>query len=322
MIKSLPLCQPLIAPSAPGASRRRARLLLRGNIMRKFLVVPLLVVPFVLAGCGSSQSNGASAGASAADDSAPAAGGPVSAATAITGSVALATPGTRIQPGAKLQLSLIDVSQQPGVTINQQNVDAPQFPQAIHIPFTEGQINAKDLYVLQATMDANGRTWSTKLQQPVLTHGQPATVNLTLVPEPTASEKMLDDFNQAKRQTGGMTVKSGTSSKIGEARSWQVFSDLHGIEFIIEQVNETDKGFTKTEYAYRDGLPWVVVQTAMPKPDAPATSVTQVGWGGQEGQVVLNQVKQGDKTTTVSAAAAKALHQQAEAQYKKFTNQH
>lgn len=290
--------------------------------MRKFVVVPLLVVPLVLAGCGSSsQPASTSAGASAAGESASSAGAPVSAATAITGTVALATPETQLQPGAKLQLSLVDVSQQPGVTVNQQNVDAPQFPQAIHIPFTDGQINAKDLYVLQATMEANGRTWSTKLQQPVLTHGQPAKVNLTLVPEPTRAEKMLDAFNEAKRQTGGMTVKSGTASKIGESRSWQVFSDLHGIEFIIEQLNQTDKGFTKTEYAYRNGLPWVVVETEMPKADAPATSTTRVGWSGTEGQLVLNQLEQGGKTTTVSAATAKALHAQAEAQYKKFTKQ-
>lgn len=291
--------------------------------MRKFVVVPLLVVPFVLAGCGSSsQSATTSVGTSAAGVSASSVGAPVSAATAITGSVALADPGTKIQPGAKLQLTLVDVSQQPGVMVNQQNVDTPQFPQAIHIPFTAGQIQAKDIYVLQATMEANGRTWSTKLQQPVLTHGQPAKANLTLVAEPTPAEKMLDDFNQAKRQTGGMTVKSGTASKIGESRSWQVFSDVHGVEFIIEQVNQADQGFTRTEYAYRDGLPWVVVETEMPKPDAPATATTRLGWGGSEGQLVLNQLDKGGTTTTVSAAAAKALHQQAEAQYKKFSKQH
>lgn len=291
--------------------------------MRKFVFVPLLVVPFVLAGCGSqSQTAGTSASASASTEAGNSAGTPVPAATAVTGSVTLATPGTQLQPGAKLQLSLVDVSQQPGITVNQQNIDAPQFPQAFHIPFTDGQIKASDIYVLQAVMQANGRTWSTKLQQPVLTHGQAAKVNLTLVPEPTPAEKMMDDFNQAKRQTGGMTVKSGTASKIGESRSWQVFSDVRGIEFIIEQVNDADKGFTKTEYAYHEGLPWVVVQTEMPKPDAPATSTTRVGWGGQEGQLVLNQVEQGGKTTTVSAATAKALHQQAEAEYKKYTKQH
>ncbi|HEU0276514.1 MAG TPA: YbaY family lipoprotein [Rhodanobacteraceae bacterium] len=291
--------------------------------MRKFVVVPLLLAPLVLVGCGSSsQTAGTSASASASGENESSADAPVSAATAVTGTVALATPGTQIQPGAKLQLSLVDVTQQPGVTVNQQNVNQPQFPQAIHIPFTAGQINGNDIYVLQATMQANGRTWSTKLQQPVLTHGQGAKVALTLVPEPTPAEKMLEDFNQAKRQTGGMTVKSGTSSKIGESRSWQVFSDIHGVEFIIIQVNQTDKGFTKTEYAYHDGLPWVVVQTEMPKPDAPATSTTRVGWGGQEGQLVLNQLEQGGKTTTVSDAAAKALHQQAEGEYKKFANQH
>ncbi|MGH8190767.1 MAG: YbaY family lipoprotein, partial [Rhodanobacteraceae bacterium] len=178
-----------------------------------------------------------------------------------------------------------------------------------------------DLYVLQATMQDNGRTWNTKLQQPVLTHGQPAKVDLTLAAEPTPAEKMLADFQNAKGQTGGMKVKSGTSSKIGESRSWQVFSDVHGVEFIIVQVNDTKTGFTKTEYAYRDGLPWVVVQEQMPKPDAPATSTEKAGWN-EQGVLVLKQQISDGKTTTLSDADAKTLNTQATAEYKKFAKPH
>jgi putative lipoprotein len=118
-----------------------------------------------------------------------------------------------------------------------------------------------------------------------------------------------------------MTVKSGTASKIGESRSWQVFSDLHGVEFIIEQVNQADKGFTKTEYAYRNALPWVVVREQMPKAGAPASSTVQAGWGNN-GEVVLNQKINGGKTTSLSDADAKALHDQAEAEFKRFTKKH
>ncbi|MGH8144929.1 MAG: YbaY family lipoprotein [Rhodanobacteraceae bacterium] len=287
--------------------------------MRKFVVVSLLAAPLLLAGCGSpSQNGGSSASASTSTGSS---GMPVTAATVVTGTVKLQTPGTAIEPGAKLQLSLVDVTKQPGVTINQQNVDSPTFPQTFRIPFTAGQINGNDLYVLQATMQANGRTWSTKMQQPVLTHNQPAQVDLTLNPEPTPSEKVWAAFQTAKRQTGGMKVKSGTSSKIGEARSWQVFRDQHGIEFIITQLNQDKGGFTKTEYAYRNQLPWVVVQQQAPKQGAAVTSTVRVSWD-DNGVVVLNQKEEnGKQAGTVSDADTKSLHKQASDEYKKFAKQ-
>jgi putative lipoprotein len=288
--------------------------------MQKFVVAPLFLATLALAACGTSNTPGNSASASATP-SASDGSTPAPAATAVTGTVKLQDATTQISPEATLELALVDVTRQPGVTVNKQAFNPPAFPQAFHIPFSASAINANDLYVLQATMQNNGRSYTTKLQQPVLTRGTPSTVDLTLVPEPTAAEKMLDDFKQAKRQTGGMTVKNGTSSKIGESRSWQVFSDVHGVQFIIEQVNQADKGFTKTEYAYRDALPWVVVQQQMPKADAPATSTLQAGWGDY-GVLVLNQPISGGKTSTLSNSEAKALHDQAEVEYKRFTKQH
>ena len=290
--------------------------------MRKLVAAPLFVATLLLAACGTSNQSGGSSATVGSSESAGAAGNPAPAATAVTGTVTLDNKqNIPVTPAAKLTLSLVDVTQQPGVTVNTQDFNPPQFPQAFHIPFSPSAINGKDLYVLQATMQDNGRTWTTKLQQPVLTHGQSAKVNLTLTAEPTPAEKMMDDFQQAQRQTGAMKVKSGTSSKIGESRSWQVFSDVHGVEFIILQINQADKGFTKTEYAYRNGLPWVVVQEQMPKPNAPASSTERAGWDDQGVLVLKEQVSDG-KTSTLSDSDAKALHDQAEAEYKKFGKHH
>jgi putative lipoprotein len=286
--------------------------------MRKLVVASLLVAPVLLAGCSASNESGGTSATTSAPASAAA---PAPAATAVTGTVTVENPPSAITPAARLELSLVDVTQQPGVTINKQDFNPPAFPQVFRIPFSPSAINPNDLYVLQATMEDNGRTYTTKLQQPVLTHGQSADVNLTLVAQPTAAEKMLADFENAKRQTGGMKVKSGTSSKIGESHSWQVFSDVHGVEFIIEQVNLADKGFTKTEYAYRDGLPWVVVQQQMTKQGAPPTATEKVGWD-QNGVLVLNQHESGGKTGKVSDDRASSLHRQAEAEYKKFSKSH
>lgn len=289
--------------------------------MRKLVVAPFLVAvaALLLAGCGTSSQSGNSSAATGASEGT--AGAPATAATAVTGTVTLATQDIPVTPQAKLELSLVDVTQQPPATVNKQDFAPPTFPQDFRIPFSPSAINPNDLYVLQATMQDNGRTWSTKLQQPVLTHGQGAKVNVTLSAEPTPPEKMLADFENAKRQTGGMKVKSGTSSKIGESRSWQVFSDVHGVEFIIVQLNQADKGFTKTQYAYRDGRPWVVVQEKMPKPNAPATSTEKAGWDDQ-GVLVLKQRVSDGKTTTLSDSDASALHKQAEAEYKKFAKNH
>ncbi|TAN02963.1 MAG: hypothetical protein EPN36_14580 [Rhodanobacteraceae bacterium] len=285
--------------------------------MQKLAVAPLFLATLILAGCGSPNSSGGSSSTTSAAAGASQAGAPAPAATAVTGTVTVPNPPSPITSQAKLELSLVDVTAQPAVTVNKQDFAPPTFPQAFHIPFSASAINGNDLYVLQATMQDNGRTYTTKLQQPVLTRGQPAKVDIVLVAEPTKAEKMLADFENAKRQTGAMTVKTGTSSKIGESHSWQVFSDEHGVEFIIEQTNEADKGFTKTEYAYKDGLPWVVVQEQMPKADAPATSTERVGWGN-DGVVVLNQQISGGKTTTMSDAQTKALNAQATAEYKRF----
>jgi putative lipoprotein len=290
--------------------------------MQKLVAASLFMASLLLAGCGTSNQSGGTSADAGSTASSAAAGAPAPAATAVTGTVIVQNPPAAITPQAKLELSLVDVSQQPGVTVNKQEFNSPVFPQAFRIPFSPGAINNKDLYVLQATMQDNGRTYSTRMQQPVLTHGQPANVDITLVAEPTAAEKMLTDFQQAKRQTGAMKVKSGTSSKIGESRSWQVFSDVHGVQFIIVQVNRGDKGgFTKTEYAYQDGLPWVVAQEEMPKQDAPATSTKRAGWN-DSGVLVLKQHVSGGKTTTLSDSDARTLHKQAEAEYKKFAKQH
>ena len=285
--------------------------------MRNLVAAPLVVATLLLAACGAPDQSGGESATSGSTGAPSAAATPAPAATAVTGTVSVPNPPEAITPNATLELSLVDMTKSPGVTINKQDFAPPTFPQAFRIPFSASAINPDDLYVLQATMQDNGRTYSTRLQQPVLTRGTPANVDLTLVAEPTAAEKMLADFENAKRQTGGMKVQSGTSAKIGESRSWQVFSDVRGVEFIILQVNHADSGFTKTEYAYRDALPFVVVQTQSATQDGTPTSIERVGWNG-EGVVVLNQKQAGDKTATLSDAETKSLHQEAEAEHKKF----
>lgn len=272
--------------------------------MRK-LALPLVIAGLLLGGCG--PSNNAPKTQQAPEPS------------AVSGTVTLADPSAQIAPGAKLDLTLMDVTQQPGVPVNSQIFAPPQFPQQFKISFNPKQIKQADIYVLEAQMHNGARVYSTSLQTPVLTHNAPAQVNLELIAEPTAADKMLADFKTMQGNIGGMKVTQGTASNEQAAKSWQVFSDKNGVEFVRQLVDHGDKGnYTSTDYAYKDGHPWVVVQETRPKKGAPIQSTDRVGWD-ENGSLVLNQHEENGQTSELSHDAASALHDQAEALYNQFS---
>ena len=277
--------------------------------MRK-LALPLVITGLLLGGCGPTSNN------SGSTETGQPAQAPIP--SAVTGTVTLADASVQITPQAKLDLTLMDVTQQPGVPVNTQSFAPPQMPQHFEIHFDPKQIKPSDIYVLQAQMENDGRTYSTTLQTPVLTHNAPAQVNLSLIAEPTAADKMLSDFKTMQGRIGGMKMTQGTASNDQASRGWQVFSDKSGVEFIRELVDKGDKGnYTSTDYAYQDGRPWVVVQETSPKKGAPVATTDRAGWD-ENGQLVLMQHEENGKTSDLSHDAATALHDQAEALYKQF----
>lgn len=273
--------------------------------MRK-LVLPLVIAGLLLGGCSPSSNHAAQT-----QQAAPAP-------SAITGTVSLADPSAQVAPDAKLDLTLMDVTQQPGVPVNSQTFAPPRFPQQFTIRFNPKQIKQADIYVLEAQMQSGGRVYSTTLQTPVLTHNAPAQVDLKLIAEPTAADKMLSDFKAFQGRIGGMKVTQGTASNDQAAKSWQVFSDKNGIEFIRQLVDHGDKGnYTATDYAYQNSRPWVVVQQTSPKKGAPVTSTDRAGWD-ENGSLVLKQHEENGQTSELSRDAASALHDEAEALYNQF----
>ena len=273
--------------------------------MRK-LALPLVIAGLLLGGCGPSSNHAAQT------QQAPAA-------TAVSGTITLADPSVQMAPDAKLDLTLMDVTQQPGVPVNTQSFAPPAFPQHFNISFNPKQIKQADIYVLEAQMHNNGRVYSTTLQTPVLTHNAPAQVDLKLTAEPTAADKMLSDFKETQGRIGGMKVSQGTASNDEAAKSWQVFTDKNGVEFIRQLVDHGDKGnYTSTDYAYKGGHPWVVVQETRPKKGAPLQSTDRVGWD-ENGSLVLNQHDENGQISELSHDAASALHDQAEALYDQFS---
>nr|MDQ2972442.1 YbaY family lipoprotein [Pseudomonadota bacterium] len=233
--------------------------------MRK-LALPLIVAGALLGGCNTSSHDAAQ------QTAAPQA-------TAVTGTISLADKSVALTPEAKLDLSLMDVSHPPGTQVNAQSYAPAKLPLQFNLSFDPKQIKATDIYVLQAQMQDNGRTYTTNLQTPVLTHGAPAQVDLQLIAEPTQSDKRLSDFKTMQSRIGGMKMTQGTASTEDASRGWQVFSDKNGVEFIRELVDHGDKGnYTSTDYAYQNGRPWVVVQETRAHKGDPVSSIDRAGW--------------------------------------------
>ena len=96
------------------------------------------------------------------------------------------------------------------------------------------------------------------------------------------------------------------------SHGWQVFRDKDNgqIRFVIELSDYVKGDYTKTEYAYKDSKPWVVVQTIKPSEDAKPSEIDRAGWNAQ-GELILKDKVVGGKTTTLDADTAAKLRKEA-----------
>jgi putative lipoprotein len=172
------------------------------------------------------------------------------------------------------------------------------------------------MYILEASLQDGERHYSSPLKTPVLTKGAKNVANIQLVGEATPGEKELAGFNSVKKNIGGMKVTQGTALKEGESRGWQIFKKGNDVVFVIELVDYGDKGFTSTNYAYKDGKAWVIVQEKKSSKDAKPNSIERAGWN-DAGELVLKQNEAGGKVDTLSDDDANNLRKQAEAMYSK-----
>jgi putative lipoprotein len=287
--------------------------------MRKVIWSLVSVTALALAGCNSStqspQANGGHA------DAAPAAAPQAN--KKVTGQITLREPA-QLSPQASLEVSLVDVSAVPTDANGDATATAPNaplvtktispvgpFPVSFELDFDPAKINPNNLYVVKAHIVDGDRNYEMPLQAPVLTKGASNQVNIQLVAQQTPAEKDLAAFEDLKKQIGGMKIKSGTKLEKDASRGWQVFRKEGQVQFIREQVDYGDKGFTDTDYAYKAGKPWVAVQQKKSSKDAKAGSTERVSWD-VDGKPVLKQVLSGGKTSDLSASEAASLKSQAE----------
>lgn len=281
--------------------------------MRRLVWSLMSVAALALAGCSNSSpsSDGGAEGGNAAQTPAQA--------NQVAGQVTV-PDGSSVSPAAKLDLTLIDVSQQDAKPLATKTVEpANTLPISFELPFNASDVNPQGMYVLQAQLSDGERTYKPRLQTPVL-NGKPSTgLNVQLFPEQTAGEKELAAFTAVQKQIGGMKISSGTKLEDKVSRGWQVFREAGEVKFIREEVDYGDKGFNSTDYAYKDGKPWVVVQQKKSSKDSKPSSTERAAWA-QDGSLVLKTNDQGGKTSALSDDEAANLQKQAQSILNLATN--
>jgi putative lipoprotein len=274
--------------------------------MRSVVWSLMTVAAVALAGCSNSSDSSSTKSSDATAASAPAAQG-----TNITGTVSIRGD---IKPSAQdsLDIKLVDVTAQGSAPLATKTIaPATTFPQQFELDFSAANVVPNDMYVVEATLTDGDRHYTMPLQAPVLTQGHPnSNIAIELMPEQTPGEKMLAAFQNAQKQIGGLKRSSGTKLEPNASRAWQVFRDGLEVKFIRELVDYGDKGFTSTDYAYKDGKPWVVQQKKMPNQNAKPTSVDTAGWA-DDGTLVLKTHDAGGISGALSDSDAGNLQQQA-----------
>ena len=281
--------------------------------MRKIVLSLTTVAVFAVAGCSNSTSQQGQGQPGPAGTTAPA---EASTATSVSGTVGL-VQSRELSPQASLEIRLVDVSSQSTTPLATKTV-APvtQLPVQFTLDFNRDDINPNDLYVVQAILVDGQRHFTMPLQAPVLTKGAAARVDIKLVAEATPDEKMLEEFNKVEKHIGGMRMTKGTALAKDVSRGWQIFHDKNtdDVVFVRELADYGDKGFTSTDYAYKDGKPWVVVQQKKSSQNAKPGEIDRAGWNAN-GDLVLKDQVTGGKTGALPEDAAAELHKQAETIY-------
>ena len=281
--------------------------------MRKTVLSLVSIAALAVAGCNApSPSQPADAGTTAATGSTTAASA-TSGVSQISGTVTLSEPA-QLSENAALSIKLVDVSaaSATGLTplATKTVMPATTFPVTFELPFNPTQINANDLYVVQAELVDGERRYVMKIQSPVLGKGSSNVVAIELVAQKTDAEKMMDEFTAEQKQLGGMKVSNGTKLDKDASSGWQVFRQDGQVKFIRELVDYGDKGFTSTDYSYFDGKPVVVVQQTKSSRDAKPSAIDRAGWD-EKGHLVLKQHQAGADVQELSDDAAANLQKQA-----------
>ena len=283
--------------------------------MRKIVSKLMSVAALALAGCSNAPNS------SQQTDSAAPASANTAAATApqvkneVSGTISLRAGSPQPSANATLVVNLVDVSSTAvgSAPLASKTAPAGSFPQSFTLTFNPAEVKPNDLYVIQANLTDGDRKYSMPIQAPVLAKGSKNDgVVIELVAEQTPSEKILADFAEAKAQIGGMKISHGTKLEANDSRGWQLFRQAGEVKYIREEVDYGDKGYTSTDYAYKNGKPWAIVQETKANRDGKPSAIDRAGWS-DDGTLVLKQHQVGSDVQVLDAAAAATMKKQAAA---------
>lgn len=280
--------------------------------MRKTVLSLMSVAALALAGCNNT-SNQAQQTGSDAPASANTAAAAAKAPSEVSGTISLRAGTPQPSANATLVLNLADVSSTAvgSAPLASKTAPAGTFPQSFTLSFNPAEVKPNDLYVIQAILTDGDRQYAMPIQAPVLAKGSKNDgVAIELVAEQTPSEKILAEFNDAKAQIGGMKISHGTKLEKDDSRGWQLFRQAGEVKFIREEVDYGDKGYTSTDYAYKDGKPWVIVQETKASRDGKPSAIDRAGWSA-DGTLVLKQHQAGSDVQALDDAAAATMKKHA-----------
>lgn len=279
--------------------------------MRKTVLSLMSVATLALAGCNSSNSpqqsgqDGAASSSTSADAK--------QAVNQVSGTISLRAGSPLPSATATLVLNLVDVSASAAGSppLASSTSPAGTFPQPFKLMFNPAEVKPNDLYKIQAVLTDGERHYTMPIQAPVLAQGSKNSgVAIELVAEQTPAEKILAAFDAERKQLGGMKVSNGTKLEKDASRGWQLFRQAGQVEFIRELVDYGDKGFTSTDYAYKDGKPWAIVQETKSSRDAKPSSIDRAGWA-EDGSLVLKQHEVGGDVQPLGDDVSGKLKRQA-----------
>lgn len=258
--------------------------------MRNTVLVALAAVALA-SGCNdrSATSNG--------NGGAPTA---VTQASSVKGEVRLRDSEAKLSSDAQLTLELGDVSRPDDVLAEQVMEVSGSGPFAFELDFEPERVAAGRDYVVSALITDGERRYVQPINYPVLTRGHGNEVQIVLNTEPTAGERLKEEFTRLRNHIGGMRMLQGTSLRDDLSVGWDAFVENGEIRF-MRVIEETADGRKNTEYAFADGEPMALTQRN-------GATIT-LGWNS-DGELVLNQIsgagKASDETVQALRASANA----------------
>jgi putative lipoprotein len=256
--------------------------------MRYVSIVAFVALAGLLGGCNSPNQSQA-ANNSAQGGGTAAANAPIP--STVSGSVTLKDP-VAINPGARLDVKLVDVAQ-PDTPVAEKTLDVSgQPPFNFSLELDPGKIDRKRAYTVNAVLTDGERRYMPALTAPVLTGGSGSTAQIILTAEPTAAEKLKDEFSRLQTRIGGMKKVDGTYTTDDASVGWDAFAEKNKVVFVRVNTEFDKGGRTSVKYAFKDDKPMFVKQ------QGGAT----VGWG-DNGDVIVNEKQGGGEVAEKDIAA-------------------